>query len=180
LKTVYAYFSLSENEFLYFKEQYAGATVEEKIKQMAPVDLILPDGSTYSLKGQVKLVAGQFNNTTGSISFRAEFPNPNGQLRSGNTGKIRLPLSLPSSVIVPQEATYEMQDKIFAFVVADSNKVVSVPIKPAGRTSNYYLVQNEIKAGSKIVYSGFDRLRDGTVIQPQTISLDSLLKVHPL
>jgi membrane fusion protein (multidrug efflux system) len=132
------------------------------------------------LKGQVKLVAGQFNNTTGSISFRAEFPNPNGQLRSGNTGKIRLPLSLPSSVIVPQEATYEMQDKIFAFVVADSNKVVSVPIKPAGRTSNYYLVQNEIKAGSKIVYSGFDRLRDGTVIQPQTISLDSLLKVHPL
>lgn len=180
LKTVYAYFSLSENEFLQFKEQFSGATVEEKIKQLPPVDLVLPDGTIYPLKGKVEIVSGQFNNTTGSISFRAEFANPNGQLRSGNTGKIRLPLSLPSSVIVPQEATYEMQDKIFAFVVADSNKVASIPIKPGGRTSNYYLVQDGIKPGSKIVYSGFERLQDGAVIQPQLISLDSLLKVHPL
>jgi membrane fusion protein, multidrug efflux system len=180
LRTVYAYFSLSENEFLHFKEQYEGATVEEKIKKMPPVDLILPDGSMYPLKGKVEIVSGQFSNTTGSISFRAEFPNPNGQLRSGNTGKIKLPLSLPSSVVVPQEATYEMQDKVFAFVVADSNKVASVPINISAKAGNYYLVANGVKAGDKIVFSGIDKLQDGNVIQPQLISMDSILKIKPL
>jgi len=180
LKTVYAYFSLSENDFLRFKEQYAGNSVEEKIKQMPPVDLVLPDGSVYPLKGKVEIVSGQFNNTTGSISFRAEFPNPNGQLRSGNTGKIRLPLLLPASVVVPQEATYDMQDKTFAFIVADSNKVASVPITISTKTGNYYLVAKGVKAGDKIVFSGVDKLQDGNVIQPQLISMDSILKIKPL
>jgi membrane fusion protein, multidrug efflux system len=180
LRTVYAYFSLSENDFLRFREQYPGASVEEKIKKMAPVDLVLADGSNYPLKGKVEIVTGQFSNTTGSITFRAGFPNPDGQLRSGNTGKIRLPLTLPSSIIVPQDATYEMQDKIFVFQVADSNKVASVSIHPAGRSGNYYLVKDGLKPGDKIVLSGLDRLREGVVIQPQLISMDSLLKTNPL
>jgi len=180
LKTVYAYFSLSESDFMRFRNQYPGASIEEKIKAMAPVEMVLADGSIYPLKGKVGIVTGQFNHTTGSITFRAEFPNPNGQLRSGNTGKIRLPLSLPDALIVPQEATYEMQDKIFVFLVADSNKVASVPIVPSGRLGNYYLVQTGVKSGDKIVYSGLDRLREGAFIEPQLISMDSLLKVTPL
>ncbi len=180
LKSVYAYFSLSENDFLAFKEQYPGNSIEEKIKQMAPVELVLADGTSYPLKGKVEIVSGQFNNEIGAISFRAEFPNPNGQLRSGNTGKIRLPLSLSSSVAVPQEATYELQDKIFVFQLADSNKVASVPITTSGRSGNFYFVQKGIKAGDKIVYSGLDRLRDGVVIQPLPMSMDSLLKTNPL
>lgn len=180
LKSVYAYFSLSENDFLDFKQQYAGSTIEDKIKQLAPVELVLADGTIYPLKGKVEMVSGQFNNQIGAISFRAEFPNTNGQLRSGNTGKIRLPLAVSSSVAVPQEATYELQDKVFVFQVADSNKVASVPITTAGRTGNFYLVQKGIKAGDKIVYSGLDRLRDGAVIQPLPMSMDSLLKTNPL
>lgn len=180
LKTVYAYFSLSENDFLGFKEQYPGNTVEEKIKAMPPVELVLADGTVYPIKGRVEVVSGQFNNDIGSISFRAEFPNPDGQLRSGNTGRIRLPLSLPSSIVVPQDATYELQDKVFVFAVADSNKVASVPIAVSGRSGNYYLVKSGVKPGDKIVFSGLDRLRDGAVIQPQPISMDSLLKANPL
>jgi membrane fusion protein (multidrug efflux system) len=180
LKNVYAYFSLSESDFINFKQQYSGTSIEEKIKAMAPVELVLADGSVYGLKGKVEMASGQFNNTTGAITFRAEFPNKDGQLRSGNTGKIRLPLSLSSALIVPQEATYELQDKVFVFLVVDSNKVTSVPITSAGRSGNYYLVQKGIKAGDRIVYSGLDRLQDGTVIQPQPISMDSLLNVNAL
>jgi membrane fusion protein, multidrug efflux system len=180
LKTVYAYFSLSENDFLGFKQQYPGNTIEEKIKQLAPVELELADGTIYPQKGKVEVVSGQFNNQIGAITFRAEFPNPDGQLRSGNTGKVRLPITLSSSVAVPQEATFELQDKIFVFQVADSNKVASVPITTAGRSGNFYLVEKGIKAGDKIVYSGLDRLRDGAVIQPLPISMDSLLKTNPL
>jgi membrane fusion protein, multidrug efflux system len=180
IRTVYAYFSLSENDFLNFKQQYPGATIEEKIKVMAPVELELADGTAYPIKGKIELVSGQFNNTTGSISFRAAFPNPNGQLRSGNTGKVKLPLTLSGATVVPQEATYELQDKVFVFAVGDSNKVASVPIVAAGKSGNYYLVQEGLKPGSRIVYSGLDRLKDGTIIQPETLSMDSLLKASPL
>src|SRR5690606_21980911 len=139
------------------------------------VELILADGTPYPHKGKVELATGQFREGMGSIEFRAVFPNPNGQLRSGNTGKIRLPLSVGAAVLVPHEATFELQDKIFVFQLGDSNKVNSTPIDPAGSTGNYYLVQKGLQPGSRIVYSGFDRLRDGAVIQPQTITMDSLM-----
>ncbi|RYZ00563.1 MAG: efflux RND transporter periplasmic adaptor subunit [Chitinophagaceae bacterium] len=180
LKTVYAYFSLGEEEFIRFKERYAGATVEQKIRSMAPVELRLADGSTYALKGKVELASGQFSGGTGSIAFRAAFPNPDGLLRSGNTGSIRLPLQLPAAAVVPQEATFELQDKVFVFRLADSNKVVSVPIAPAATSGSYYLLQEGIKAGDRIVYTGLDRLKDGAAIQPQPLSMDSLLKARPL
>jgi membrane fusion protein, multidrug efflux system len=180
IRTVYAYFSMSENDFLEFKDQYPGLTIEDKLKQMPAVDLLLPNETVYPFKGKVEMVSGQFNNAIGSISFRAEFPNPNGQLRSGNTGKIRLPLTLSSALIVPQEATYELQDKLFVFLVGDSNKVSSVPVTAAGRSGNYYLIQKGISKGDRIVYSGLDRLRDGAIIQPQPLSIDSLLKNNPL
>jgi membrane fusion protein, multidrug efflux system len=180
IKNVFAYFSLSESEFITFRESYAGESMEQKLKQAPAVELVLADGSIYPIKGKIELVAGQFNETTGSISFRASFPNPNGQLRSGNTGRIRIAQKLKSGIIVPQEATYEMQDKLFVFAVQDSNKVASVAIKPSSRTGNYYVVESGVKVGDRIVYSGLDRLRDGMVIQPQPMSIDSVLQNKPL
>ncbi|MEP7377277.1 MAG: efflux RND transporter periplasmic adaptor subunit [Chitinophagaceae bacterium] len=180
IKDVYAYFSFSENDFLQFKNQFAGKTIEEKIKQMPAVELILADNSVYPQKGKVQIVSGQFNNSMGAISFRASFQNADGLLRSGNTGRIRIPRAVSSALIVPQEATFELQDKVFVFVLADSNKVVSTPITVTGKSGNYYLVEKGIKAGEKIVYSGLDRLRDGVAILPETISMDSILKVKPL
>jgi membrane fusion protein (multidrug efflux system) len=180
INEIYAYFSLSENDFIQFKNQFSENTIEEKIKQIPPVELVLADNTVYPKKGKVQIVSGQFNNSTGAISFRASFENTNGLLRSGNTGKIRIPRTLTSALIVPQEATYEMQDKTFVFVVADSNKVTGSPITIAGKSGNYYLVENGIKEGDKIVYSGLDRLQEGAVIQPQLISMDSIFKQKPL
>jgi len=180
IENVYAYFSLSENDFIQFKERFSGNTLEEKLKQMPPVELVLADNTVYAEKGKVEVAEGQFNKNMGTISFRATFPNANGLLRSGNTGKIRIPQTLNDAVIVPQEATYEIQDKIFVFVVADSDKVTSQPITVTGRSGNYYLVNHGVKPGDKIVYAGLDRLKDGVVIKPQAISMDSLLKANPL
>jgi membrane fusion protein (multidrug efflux system) len=180
IRDIYAYFSLSENDFIHFKNQYSGNTIEEKIKQLPPVELLLADGTLYPKKGKVQTVSGQFNNTTGAISFRASFANTEGVLRSGNTGKIRVPKTITSAIAVPQEATYEMQDRTFVFILADSNKVVSSPITIAGKSGNYYLVEGGLKQGQTIVYSGLDRLQDGVAIQPQVISMDSILKLKPL
>jgi membrane fusion protein (multidrug efflux system) len=180
IREIHSYFSLSENDFIQFKKLFPGTSLEEKIKGMPPVELVLADNSLYPAKGRIELASGQFNNNMGSISFRARFPNPDGLLRSGNTGRIRIPRLLQSAVVVPQEATYELQDRVFVFVVADSNKVVSAPLSIGGKSGNYYLVDSGVKAGARIVYSGQDRLQDGAVIQPQAISMDSLLKVNPL
>lgn len=180
IKDVYAYFSFSENDFLLFKEQYPGKSIAEKIKQMPPVELVLADNSVYPQKGKVQTVSGQFNNSTGAISFRASFNNADGLLRSGNTGRIRIPRSVSSSLVIPQDATFELQDKVFVFVLADSNKVVSTPVTIEGRSGNYYLVAKGIKTGDKIVYTGLDRLRDGAIIHPEQMSMDSLLKINPL
>jgi len=180
IQSVYAYFSLSENDFIQFKEHFPGKTVEEKLQQMPPVQLVLPDNTIYAEKGTVEIADGQFNKTMGTISFRAIFPNVNGLLRSGNTGKIRVPQTVSAALIVPQEATYEIQDKVFVFLMNDSNKVASQPINVMGRKGNYYLVNNGVKSGDKIVYAGLDRLKDGAIIKPETLSMDSLLRSNPL
>ena len=179
-KEVYAYFSLSETDFIQFKNQFAGNTVEEKIKQMPAVDLVLADNSVYQEKGKVQVAEGLFDRTAGTITFRATFPNANGTLRSGNTGKIRIAKSLSSTIVVPQEATYELQDRVFVFAVGDSNKVESKPLTISTTSGNYYLVQGGVNVGDKIVYTGLDRLRDGAVIVPQPMSMDSLLKARPM
>ncbi len=179
-KDVRAYFSMSELNFQQFKDQFPGNTIEEKIKRMPPVELVLATDTVYPQKGKVELAEGQFDKTTGTINFRATFPNAQGLLRSGNTGKIRIVRDLGNSLVIPQEATFELQDKIFVYALGDSNKVASKPINVVGTSGNYYLVQSGVNQGEKIVYTGLERLRDGAVIQPQPISMDSLLKAKPM
>jgi membrane fusion protein (multidrug efflux system) len=180
IKEIFTYFSLSENDFLQFKKQFPGNTIEEKIKNMPPVELVLADGSVYQHKGRVQLVAGQFDNSIGAISFRAVFPNTESFLRSGNTGKVRIAQLHNEALIVPQEATFEIQDKVFVFSLGDSNKVITKPIVVTGKTAYYYFVESGVAPGEKIVFAGAGNLQDGMAIQPQLISIDSLLKIKPL
>jgi membrane fusion protein (multidrug efflux system) len=172
---VHAYFSMSETDFLNFLSSIKGNTTEEKVKNIPPVELALPDNSIYKSKGRVELVQGQFDRNAGTISFRVIFPNEEKQLRSGITGKIRIPSLLESQLIVPQEATFEVQDKIFVFALGDSNKVASKQIFVSGKNGTNYLVSKGLNTGETIVFSGLQRLRDGAIITPQKISLDSAL-----
>lgn len=180
IREVYAYFSMSESDFMAFKQQFEGNTIEEKVKKVPAVELLLADGSVYNQKGKISTIDGQFDKTTGTISFRATFPNAGGMLRSGNTGKIRIPQLFTQAIVVPQEATFEIQDKVFVFAVGDSNKVASKPITVSGKTNAWYFVESGLKPGDKIVFAGTGNLQDGMVIVPQPISADSLLKVKPL
>lgn len=179
-KDIHVYFSMSELDFLDFKQEFEGNTIEQKIKNIPPVELVLADNSTYPQKGKVQVVEGQFDKTMGAINFRATFPNGNGLLRSGNTGKIRIPRQLAKSVLIPQEATFELQDKVLVYTVLDSNKVEGRPVTVADRSGRYYLISKGLKPGEKIVYSGLDRLRDGMAIAPQKMSMDSLLHANPI
>jgi membrane fusion protein, multidrug efflux system len=92
---------------------------------------------------------------------------------------VRISISLPAGLVIPQEATYELQDKVFVFLLNDSNKVNTASVHISGRAGNYYLVDQGLKEGDRIVY-GVETLNDGTIIHPQIMSMDSLLKVRPM
>ena len=180
IKEVYAYFGMSESDFLKFTNQFPGKTIDEKIKQLPPVELQLADKSIYASKGRIELMEGQFDRSIGAITFRAAFPNADHLLRSGITGKVRIPQANTGLLPVPQASTYEIQDKIFVFVVGDSSKVVGKQLHIVGKTTDYYLVDKGVQPGDKIVFAGMDRLTDGAVITPQLLSTDSLFKVMPI
>lgn len=177
---VFVYFSMSESEFIHFKEDFPGSSISEKIDSLPPVELVLVDGSTYPEKGEVELVSGQFDSSVGSITFRAVFPNTQRLLRSGNTGRLRIPHQRTDVITIPQKATFALQDKIFVFLVGSDNKVSSKPIVVSGRSGTDYLVTGGLKPGDKIVYAGLDRLQEGLVINPLPVSIDSLKTIGSL
>ncbi len=167
VQEVYAYFSLSETDFIQFKSKYAGNSIGDKIKKLPPVTLILADNSAYPQTGKIDMVDGQFDKNTGAITVRAKFSNPNKTLRSGNTGKIRLGLEHNDAILIPQSATIEMQDKVFVFTVNKENKVTKMPITVIGKSGANYLIKDGVKSGDQIVLSGIDKLQEGQVIQPE-------------
>lgn len=164
---VYAYFSLTERDLLDMTDN-GEATLQERIAVMPEVKLRLSDGNIYPLSGKVATVSGVIDNSTGSASVRALFKNNNGMLRSGSTGQILLPVTQDSVIIIPQKATYELQDRRFVYVVTDSNTVVSRPVvvDPLndGKT---FVVNSGLNPGERIALEGVGvTLRDGMKITP--------------
>lgn len=175
VQEVHVYFALGERDFVNFKNQYPGVTLAEKLSKLPEVSLVLPDNSEYPIKGKIDMIDGQFDKSTGAITLRAIFPNAEGLLRSGNTGKVRLSLQHHDVMIVPQEATVEMQDKVFVYSVADSNKVKMKAITIVGSSGSNYLVNAGVERGEKIILSGFSNLAEGAIINPQPVAVNSTI-----
>lgn len=164
---VYAYFSLTEKDLLEMTNNGA-RSLEEAIKEMPAVKLRLADGTIYPIEGKVATVSGVIDNTTGAASVRALFDNPSGMLRSGSTGTILIPRSSSDVIVIPQKATYELQDRRFVYVVNDSNKVVSTPITvdPISDGHNF-VVTSGLKPGDRIAIEGVGTIvKDGITIKP--------------
>ena len=158
--------SLTEKDLLNMTG--SGKSLDAAIKAMPAVRLKLSDGSTYPLEGKVATVSGVIDNNTGSSSVRALFANPEGVLRSGSTGQIIIPDLQENVIVIPQKATFELQDKRFAYVVNDSNKVVATPIViETVNDGKNFVVSSGLKTGDRIAVEGVGtKLSDGMVINP--------------
>jgi len=171
---MYAYFSMNEKQVLDFTKSTGGSTLQSKLAKLPAVELILPDGSAYPQKGRVEAASALINTETGSSNFRATFANPLGLLRSGSTGTLRIPATIPNAILVPQKSTYEIQGKRFVYVLtADSVASVPVDINPSASGLSF-VVQNGLKAGDKIVIEGIAGLREGAKIKPVVVNADSV------
>ncbi len=173
ISEVFVYFNVSEDEYLeYVKNSVAEGGQDNKL-----VTLTLADGTLYPYEGSVETMGGQFQASTGSISFRARFPNPESILKHGATGKIRLSNTLNDAIMIPQKAVFEIQDKNFVFVVDSANQVRMRNFIPKTRLSHYYIVESGLKLGDKIVFEGIQEIRDGMRIIPKPVRMDSLMIV---
>jgi membrane fusion protein (multidrug efflux system) len=166
---VYAYFALNEKMLLSFTQNSdPGSSLVQVIKKMPAVTLLLSDGSTYGEKGRIETVNGLINTETGSVTFRARFPNPQGIIRSGSSATVKIPKEIKEKLLVPQSATFELQDKIFAVTVGKDGKTKNVNIKVLENTAgNYYVITEGLKTGDQIVLEGVASLKDGSEIKPQ-------------
>ncbi|OUJ74646.1 efflux RND transporter periplasmic adaptor subunit [Hymenobacter crusticola] len=169
---VYAYFNVAEKEYLeYAKSRQQNGTRPGSLD----VSLLLADGTPYSYPGKIQTQESEFDESTGSIAFRAQFPNPDKLLKHGATGRVRLTNPIHNVVLVPQKAVFEIQDKNYVFVVDSANKVKMQAFVPQTRLSDFYVVKSGLKPGQKIVYEGVQDLREGTKIQPRYVTMDDLL-----
>lgn len=166
-KSVSAYFSLDERSMLNLAEKMQGATLKDKVDKLPKCNLILSNGNQYELAGDLELASGLVDMTTGSVQMKANFANPNGILRSGSSGVVRLNTPMSGVILIPQKATFEMQDRKMVYIVSDSNTVVSQMVEVAGASGENYVVDGGLERGNVIMVEGLDFVKGGQKITPK-------------
>lgn len=167
INTMQVYFSVTEKDLLEMTKTAGG--MHAAIKDYPAVKLQLADGTMYEHAGKVAAVSGVIDNATGSVSMRADFPNPEHLLKSGGSGNIVVPHSNASAIVIPQDAVSQVQDKYFVYVVGSDNKVKYTAVTVnANNDGKNYIITSGLKAGDRIVVSGITSLTDGTEIKPLT------------
>lgn len=155
---MWVYFNVPESEYLNYK---ANSTQENLIK----VNLMMANNQLFGYPGVVKAIEADFNNETGTIAFRATFPNPNALLRHGETGNILMSIPLKNSIIIPQKATYEVLEKKYVFVVDKNNIVHSKEITIASEMPDLYIVKAGLSETDRIMVEGIRKVKDGDKIE---------------
>ncbi len=167
INKMYVYFSMTEKQLLEMTRQAGSA--HKAVSEMPAVKLQLADGTIYNHDGKVTTVSGVIDKTTGTVSMRADFINPEHLLKSGGSGSIIVPYTNSSAIIIPQDAVSDVQDKHFVYIVGSDNKVkyTEVQIAPNNDGKNY-IITSGIKTGDRIVIAGISSLQDGMDIKPVT------------
>ena len=167
-QNVFAYFNVSEQEYLAFSEQ-------DGVNKSASVNLVLANGEKYSEKGLVETIEGEFDKNTGNIAFRARFANPNKLLRHGASGKVQLPKKVTDYWAIPQKSVFEIQEKSYVFVKESDGIVKMKSIIPDLRIPHFYLVKNGFSSKDTILIEGIQLVKQGQKIKSTFKSMRQLL-----
>jgi membrane fusion protein (multidrug efflux system) len=170
IHAMHAYFNVSEREYLNFIKNGQTDT-----RFNTPVSLVLADGSVYGHQGRIETMEGQFQQGTGSIAFRARFPNPSHLLKHGASGKILLTSVAKHAMMIPQKAVFEIQDRNYVFVIDKDNTVKMKSFEPDVHVEDFILVKSGLSDKDRIIYEGVQNVKEGYKIVPRLMTMDSLL-----
>ena len=160
---MWVYFSMSEKELQGLMRKYGSRT--KTMESFPVVSLSLSDGNVYQHTGKIETLSGIVNPQTGAVRIKAVFHNPERLLLSGSTGNIMMPHTERNAIVIPRNATYEIQDKIYVYRVV-GGKAESVEIEVLHiDDGNSYIVTSGLNAGDKIVTEGVGTLHDGQEIK---------------
>jgi membrane fusion protein (multidrug efflux system) len=164
---MFAYFNVSEPEYLQYQ-------TDVKDRGDSQVSLLLANNERLKYKGKVEVIESEFDPETGNIAFRAKFPNNDKLLRNGETGKVLMTIPIKKALVIPQKATYEIQDKKYVFVVNDKNVLKSKEIKIVGELPDLYIIKSGITINDKILLEGVQKANDDDKIkydyqEPKTV-----------
>ena len=162
---VYVYFSMTENQLLNLTRQYG--SIANTLKNMPDVQLVLNDGSVYDRTGRIESISGVIDTSTGSVQLRAVFPNADGLLHSGGAGSVIVPNIHKDCVVVPQVATFELQNKVYVYKVEDGKAASSMIDVEKINNGREYIVKSGLTPGDVIVAEGVGLMREGTPVQPK-------------
>jgi membrane fusion protein (multidrug efflux system) len=162
---IVAYFSLDEKDLYRLLGQWKGSSMAEKLRSVPPLRFVRSDGTAYPVPGRIETISGKIDPTTGSVSIRAIFPNRQGLLFSGTSGKVVLPDHRDSALVIPQKATFSVQDKVLVYAVeGDSAMQCNIQVQ-ALSDGKSYLVDSGLVAGERIVTDGIVNLSNGQKIK---------------
>jgi RND family efflux transporter MFP subunit len=167
---MFAYFNVSEKEYLEFISDVKEANASQK-----EVSLILANNLEHDYKGKVETIESEFDESTGNIAFRARFPNPKKVLKHGSSGKIRLTKNVKKGLMIPQKSTFEIQDQIYVYVVDENNKVKMKSFVPKLRIPHLYIVASGLSPSDKIVYEGLQNMKVGMQINTEFVSMKTII-----
>lgn len=167
---MYVYFSMTENQLLDLTRRYG--SVDEALRSMPDIDLLLSDGSTYGQRGRIETISGVIDQTTGSVSLRAVFPNQGRLLHSGGSGNVLIPYKKEGCIVIPQIATMEIQDKKYIYKVeGEIPQRTVVEVTPVNNGQEY-IVEAGLSQGDVIIAEGVGLIRPGTPIKTKPATQD--------
>ena len=173
---VYAYFSMAENQMLDMVQQYG--SLNNAIRQMPEVELMMSNGQMYEFSGKINAISGTISENTGAVSLRAVFNNRYHLLRNGGSGTIIIPMTLTDCIVIPQTATYELQDRIFVYKVIDGKASASeIHVAPQNNGTEY-IVTSGLTVGDIIIAEGAGLIKEGTPIKSRPAEVDTLKTVE--
>jgi membrane fusion protein (multidrug efflux system) len=152
---MWVYFNVPEAVYLDYAQQESN---------VASLELQLANNQLFDQKGRITAVEAEFDNTTGTLPFRATFENPNRLLRHGQTGNILWPIHLENAMMIPQKATYEVLEKRYVFVVDDKGNVSSREVKIANELDNVYIVSDGLSMDDRFLIEGLRQVKNGDKI----------------
>lgn len=168
-EAVYAYFDVSEKQYLNFMSEW----IKESLK---PVQLILANDSIHQSPGIIQTMNSQIDEQTGNLSVRARFDNPGNLLKHGASGKIRMEKELPKAMLIPQVSTFEIQDRTFVYVLGADNRTKMQAVDIDQRLPHFYAIKGGLNPKDRIIYDGVQGVSEGMLIEPKAISMKELLR----